>query len=376
MRKYLNVEVDALEACGSLWTAREICQQPRIWREAYAMIEQSRPFIDRWLQPVLAKSALRIILSGAGSSSFIGETLAPALRKQLRRRVEAVSTTDLLGAPDQYLAEDVPTLMISFARSGDSPESVAAVELANQILGDCHHLVLTCNPEGRLAQAAGRDANMLCRLMPEGTNDRSFAMTSSFSSMLLSCAAIFMPAPEQLEQAAELTQGLINTQALNIQALARQDCKRLVVLGAGCLLGTAREAALKSLELSAGRLVSMADTPLGFRHGPKSVIDEATLIIHLQSAHPYIQQYDADLFRELHRDGQSAGLVALSPSSLGPAARELQDLWLSLPYLVYCQSFAFFKALALDITADNPFPSGEVNRVVKGVTIRPYTKGL
>ncbi len=383
MSTYLTIDEADLKANNSYWTAREICQQPRVWLEAAQAIDSARQGIDAWLAPLLSKSDLRIILSGAGTSAFIGETLAPWLRKKLNRRIEAISTTDLVGDPGQYLAEDLPTLMISFARSGDSPESVASVDLANQVLSDCHHLVLTCNPQGYLAKSADSNTNMFCMLMPEGTNDHSFAMTSSFSSMLVSCASIFTPALNQLEQVAQLTESLIATQAEDIRELAQQDFTRLVVLGAGCLLGTAREASLKCLELSAGIVVPMFDSPLGFRHGPKSVVDTSTIIVHLHSSDPYVADYDRDLFNELTGDNQAAAIIALSPKTLGApetlvapeqrgAQTKLDDIWLSLPYIVYCQMLAFYKALALDITADNPCPSGEVNRVVKGVTIHSY----
>ncbi len=372
MSQYLTIDAGLLESQKSDWTAREICQQPRVWREAYAAIDDARSSIDHWLAPVLAKQNLRIIFCGAGTSSFIGETLAPWFRKQLKRRVEALSTTDLVSDPAQYLAEDIPTLMISFGRSGDSPESVASVDLANQVLSECYHLVLTCNQDGFLAKASAGNDNMLCLFMPEGTNDKSFAMTSSFSSMLVSCAAIFTPNANQLEQAAHLSEQVINHHVDDIKALAQQSFNRLVVLGAGCLLGTAREASLKCLELSAGNVVPMFDSPLGFRHGPKSVVDKETVIIHLQSADPYTQLNDRDLLEELQCDNQAAKIIALSPATLGQGNSVLEDLWLSLPYIVYCQMLAFFKALALNITADNPCPTGEVNRVVKGVTIHPY----
>lgn len=372
MTSYLNIDKEELVANNSYWTAREIAQQPRVWREAQRAVESSRGAIDAWLQPLLAKQNLRIILSGAGTSSFIGEAMAPWLRKQFKRRAEAVSTTDIVSDPGQYLAENIPTLMISFARSGDSPESVASVQLANQLLGDCHHLVLTCNPEGYLAQLSVNSDKMFCLLMPDGTNDRSFAMTSSFTSMLVSCATIFTPDTAQLEQAAAATEQLLANRLRTIQALAKQPLNRLVVLGAGSLLGIAREASLKCLELSAGQVVPMFDSPLGFRHGPKSVVSSTTLIIHLHSSDSYIQSYDRDLWNELVRDSQTEQLIELSPGSLDIANSEMSDIWLALPYITYCQLFAFYKAVALGIGADNPCPSGEVNRVVQGVTIYPF----
>ena len=371
MSTYLGIEESRLHAGNSYWTALEICQQPRVWREAAQSLEQKTQQLSDWLNPLLATPGLRIIFSGAGTSAFIGETLAPWLRKQLKRRIDTVSSTDLVSDPAQYLAEDLPTLMISFARSGDSPESVASVNLANQLLSDCHHLLLTCNPQGYLAKSAQAKPEMFCLLMPEGTHDQSFAMTSSFSSMLVSCACIFEPAMAQLEQVASLTERLIDHRAVAINQLAQKHFTRLVVLGAGCLLGTAREASLKCLELTAGQVVAVSDSPLGFRHGPKSVVDKSTVIVHLHSSDPYVADYDHDLLNELENDNQAAEIVALSPESVG-AKTGLDDIWLSLPYIVYCQILAFYKALALDITADNPCPSGEVNRVVKGVTIHPY----
>ena len=372
---YLTLDEQDLKARNSYWTAREICRQPQVWHEAARAVEAGRERTNYWLKPLLAKPNLRMVLSGAGTSAFIGESLAPWLRNKLQRRVEAVSTTDLTGDPGQYLAENLPTLLVSFARSGNSPESVATVDLANQVLDECYHLVLTCNPDGLLAQSAARNDNMLCLLMPEGTNDRGFAMTSSYSSMLVSGAAIFSPGPEQLAQAALLAQKVIDEEVEGIKAHAASGFNRLVVLGAGALLGTAREASLKCLELSAGQVVPMFDSPLGFRHGPKSVVDRNTLIVLLRSAGSYTQLYDEDLLSELQRDGQAGAIVPLSPQSLG-ATTDMEDIWLSLPYIVYCQMLAFFKALALNITADNPCPGGEVNRVVQGVTIHPYRQEI
>ena len=96
--------------------------------------------------------------------------------------------------------------------------------------------------------------------------------------MLVSALTIFTPDRAQLEQAAVLAQSVLDDGSMAIAEVARRDFDRLVVLGAGCLEGTAREAALKCLELTAGRVVAIHDTPLGFRHGPKIVIGESTVV--------------------------------------------------------------------------------------------------
>ena len=382
MKRFLEIDSGELERRNSYWTAREICQQPRVWRQAYEQIDASRAMIDRWLAPILATPNLRILLCGAGTSAYIGDTVAAWLRKACHTApvpcIAAVSTTELTADPAQYLSHDGPTLMISFARSGDSPESLACVELADQLLSYCRHLILTCNPQGRLAHHARTSDDALCLLMPEDANDRGFAMTSSHTTMLVSALTIFTPDRAQLEQAAVLAQSVLDDGSMAIAEVARRDFDRLVVLGAGCLEGTAREAALKCLELTAGRVVAIHDTPLGFRHGPKIVIGESTVVVHLRSNDEHTKLYDRDLLRELRNDGRSAAIVELSPMTLaagigsaGSAAR-LNDAWLSLIYVVYCQMLAFHKAMALGVEVDNPCPTGEVNRVVDGVTIHPF----
>ena len=386
MKRYLDWDSGALKRKNSFWTAREISQQPRVWREAHARVDATRPAIDAWLKPWLATPDLRILLCGAGTSAFIGDIVAAWLRKRCRTLpaccVASVSTTELAADPAQYLAHDVPTLMVSFARSGDSPESLACVRLANQLLSSCCHMVVTCNPEGRLARFARADENALCLTMPEESNDCGFAMTSSYTAMLVSCLAVFTPDALQLERAARWAERLLERGGAGVARLARRDFNRLIVLGAGCLLGAAAEAALKCLELTAGKVAAFHNTPLGIRHGPKIAIDTATLVVHLRSSDPYTGLYDRDLLSELRGDARSAGIIELSASSLAgdvrPAPGEtarLDDAWLSLVYVVYCQMLAFHKAMALGVAADSPCPSGEVNRVVNGVTIYPFLDG-
>ena len=291
-----------------------------------------------------------------------------------------MSATDLTADPLQHFSRDLPTLLVSFARSGDSPESLACIGLAGQLLSDCRHLVITCNPDGALARYARDEQDALCLIMPDGTNDRGFAMTSSYTAMVVACLAIFTPDDLQLGVAAQAAQRLVDRGSADVAALARHDFDRLVVLGNGCLRGTAQEAALKCLELTAGYVVALHESPLGFRHGPKILINESTLVVHLRSTDAHAVPYERDLLRELRRDSGAAALVELSPDSVtvgadagdGAGPVPLEDAWLSLVYIVYCQMLAFFKALAVGVQADNPCPTGEVNRVVNGVEIHSF----
>jgi len=370
MSELLSYTTQVLKSQNGYWTAREICQQPRIWREAANQIEEARPRIDAWLSPLLKQKDLRIILTGAGTSAYVGEAITPHLSQQTGRVFEAISTTDIVGNAKQYLIKEIPTLLVSFGRSGNSPESVAALDLANQVIDNCYHLIITCNPEGSLALSAKDNNSMFSLLMPEGTLDQSFAMTSSFTSMLVSTLAIFSPQQEQLEQAAQWAETFLENDVNALKTQALQPTKRLVFLGAGGLQGIAREAALKVLELTSGQILSYCESPLGFRHGPKSLMNADTEVILLCSSDTYTKPYDQDLLNELQRDNQALAITTLNNEFFGQATK-LDDVWASLPYILYCQILAFFKSMQANITPDNPCPTGEVNRVVQGVTIYP-----
>lgn len=370
MSELLTYSEEFLKANNGYWTAREICQQPRIWREAGNNVEIKRAEINDWLAPILAKDNLRIILTGAGTSAYVGESIAPHLIEQLGRQVEAISTTNIVSNPTHYLLKNKPTLVVSYGRSGNSPESVAAVKLVDQVVDDCYHLVLTCNPEGHLATNAKIQDNAYSLLMPEGTLDQSFAMTSSFSSMLVSTLCIFAPDAKQLKAAALAAESFFAKGIDSVKKQAELDVQRLVFLGAGGLQGIAKEAALKVLELTAGKVISYFESPLGFRHGPKSLVDDSTEIIFFSSTDAYTKQYDQDLLAELARDEQAAAITILDLSLFGDFIN-IDDVWAGLPYIVYCQVFSFFKSINANITPDNPCPTGEVNRVVQGVTLYP-----
>ncbi|MGF1908268.1 SIS domain-containing protein [Vibrio kasasachensis] len=385
MSSFLGYELPWLEQHNGVHTAQEISHQPRLWRALSTILEQQYDTVSAFLNPLLARQDLRIILTGAGTSAFVGDAAAPFIQAGLRFQVEAIPTTDLVSNPEQYLDPSRPTLLISYARSGNSPESVAAVALVDQLIPDCHHLFLTCNAEGKLSQHAEEAQNAYCMLMPEGSNDKSFAMTSSFSCMLMSTLALLGgQTPTQWHTQIETTAALCETKLEQwqqaIKALADQPYERLIVLGSGGFAGLAREASLKSLELSAGKVMTAFDSSLGFRHGPKFTINDKALVIQLLSSDNYTRQYDMDLFNEIRRDKQALAHVAITEITLNEedvfelGQLGLGDQWLCFPYILFCQMLAFEKSLQLGFGPDNPCPTGEVNRVVQGVTIYPLDK--
>lgn len=385
MSSVLGYELPWLEQRNGVHTAQEISHQPQLWRALSTILEEQYEAIRDFLTPLLEQPDLRIILTGAGTSAFVGDAAAPFIQEGLRFQVESIPTTDLVSNPEQYLDPSRPTLVVSYARSGNSPESVAAVALVDQLVPHCHHLFLTCNRDGELSHYARTAQNACCVIMPEGSNDKSFAMTSSFSCMLMSTLTLFggqSPKQwhEQIEVVAALCEAKLEQWESAIKALASQPYERLIVIGSGGFAGLAREASLKSLELSAGKVMTAFDSSLGFRHGPKFTINDKAVVIQLLSSDAYTRGYDLDLFNEIRRDKQALAHIALSELSLNEddvfefGRLDLGDQWLCFPFILFCQMLAFEKSLQLGFGPDNPCPTGEVNRVVQGVTIYPFNK--
>jgi len=371
-----TLATDQPAAGAESWTRREILQQPATLRATQAVLDATAAEIDAFVQPLLDLPDLRIMLCGAGTSAFIGECLAPWLTATLGRPVEAVATTDIVSAPYLYLDAGRPTLMVSFGRSGNSPESIAAVELADARVAAIHHLVITCNADGALSRRASGNNHIV--LLPEATHDRAFAMTSSFSAMMLAALSIFTgrgTMPARVEAIARAVDAMLARSDGEAAALANADFERVVYLGSGVFQGLAREAALKLLELTDGAIPTAFDSSLGFRHGPKTIVTPRTLVVVFVSNDPLTRLYDLDMIAELRGDGRCGAVIVIAAQDtdgetlLVEGAGGLADADLLFPYIVFPQLYGLHCSLRLGRTPDQPNASGTVNRVVQGVRI-------
>jgi tagatose-6-phosphate ketose/aldose isomerase len=382
-----GLSVEQLDSAGAHWTAREILQQPQIWAEIERQMAAESVGLGAFLEPLLQRPELRIVLTGAGTSAHIGECLAPALTRTLARRVDAISTTDIVASPQSYLTAQTPTLMVSFGRSGNSPESMAAIGIADAHLRQCYHLIITCDAAGALYQHATRAPRSYVVRLPEASNDRGFAMTSSFTGMLLAAALALHgtpPGAARMASLAQLGQRIFPGSETLLHSLVSQKFERVVYLGAKEFHGLAREASLKMLELTDGKVVSVGDSPLGFRHGPKTILNSSALVVVFVSSDPYTRQYDVDLIEELRRDGVAGRVITLSTRSEAQlkaddvvlpgtgASGDASDLELCLPYAMFAQALAVLRSLSLGVRPDSPNAAGTVSRVVKGVSIHPW----
>ncbi len=377
--EHLGIPEPDLLASGAIWTAREIEQQPRMLQRTHALLSGMREQIEAFVTPVAGDANARIILTGAGSSSYIGQCIAPLLDRHLAARIDSVPTTDLVSAPYLYLDPAQPLLLVSFGRSGNSPESLAAVDLVESLVDDARHLVVTCNAEGALSSIPAR--RMMTLLLPEETHDTSFAMTSSFSCMLYATLVALGGAhamDNRITPIARATEHVIKETRLSLQELALHGFDRVVYLGSGLFQGLAREAALKLGELTNGAVATCFDSPLGFRHGPKTFITDKTLVMVLVSNDPLTRRYAHDLIDELRQDGCAARIIEVTArrrepqdtdTLLVPDMQEAADVDLLWPYVAIAQIYAFNASRALGLSPDNPNRQGTVNRVVQGVRI-------
>ncbi|WP_162556906.1 SIS domain-containing protein, partial [Klebsiella pneumoniae] len=206
------------------------------------------------------------------------------------------------------------------------------------------------------------------------------------TTMMASCLAVFAPETinsKTFRDVSDRCQAILTSLGdFSPGVFGNEPWKRIVYLGSGGLQGAARESALKVLELTAGKLAAFYDSPTGFRHGPKSLVDNETLVVVFVSSHPYTRQYDLDLLAELRRDRQAMRVVAIAaetdpvieagPHILLPPSRSFNDMEQAFCFLMYAQVFALTQSLHVGNTPDTPSASGTVNRVVQGVVIHPW----
>lgn len=374
-------------------THKEIFQQPELWEQTIKDLVSRQNEISQWIKPFVQNKKAKIIFTGAGSSAYAGESIALSFKH------ESVPTTDLVAYPNLYLHEHTPTLLVSFARSGNSPESIHSVDLSNRRVKNIKHLIFTCNPNGELYKKANGCNQSLAILMPEGSDDVGFAMTSSLTCMMLSSLICFSSAHATKDAVQntlkkDLTQLIkkLNGQSQStlyynkIASLAALNFNRAVFLGGGLLKAWAKESALKLMELTNGQIASLYETPMGFRHGPKTFVSENTLIAITLSDLSSAQPYELDLLFELLADGHAQKVIAFG-SKLDLDYRftkylenqkliyfELEtyatgDMMRFFESLITTQWLAYYKSSQLNIEPDNPCPTGMVNRVVKGVKL-------
>lgn len=386
-----------LESKGIKYTPREIASQPTIWLKSFSVLKnrigEIRDFING---RVLSKGHGRVMLSGAGSSYFIGLSCEDVLRGMWHINVESRACTDIVTSFHSILLKHIDTTMVYFSRSGESPEILGAFLLADRILENVSHIIITCNRFGKLASLKSRyeergENNVLRIILPEEANDRGLAMTASFTTMLMAAQflAYIMEADiyeNILRSASAAAERLLREYSSLASELAELNFERAFFLGTGPLYGCAAESHLKLQELTAGRVICKFDSYLGVRHGPEIAIDDKTLIVYFVSSDPFIRRYEIDLMEDLHSKGLGLRRIAVCcgmSESVKRYADHVIDIsddgrcWIPdycrpLVDVIFGQLLGLFKSLNLGLKPDNPSDRGIITRVVRGVKIYDY----
>ena len=378
-----------LTSMGAQITTAEIAQQPELWRDTLKIYTENLDAIEAFLADARAMGdgRLSVVFTGAGTSDYVGDTVAPYLRHAGDVSLydfKPVATTDIVSAPRDFLNPDEPTLLVSFARSGNSPESLAAVDVARTFVKNVKFLNITCAPDGRLAVESADDPNALTLLIPRA-NDKGFAMTGSYSCMTLLSTLVFDTAPLAQKSAWVETIALMGEEVVRredeVKAFLAGDFNRVTYLGSGSFVGLAQESQLKILELAHGLVATSWDSSMGYRHGPKSFVDDKTLVFVFMNNDAYTRQYDLDILNEIAGDKIAQKTIAVQQDVAPVFEGEsftfsgydaLPEGYLALPFVMVAQAVSLLNSVRVGNTPDTPSPTGTVNRVVKGVTIHPF----
>lgn len=367
-------------------TKLEIQAQPNIWRNWADELNLQAIKIKAW---IAQRNPAEIWLCGAGTSAFIGETLAIYLNQDNGIKYRSISTTDFVSAPYNYPKPNHHILIVSFGRSGDSSETVAMLDILDNHYSAADRLNITCNSASKLAtcQASAHGQQKTLVLPPE-TLDKGFAMTSSYTTMLLTALACLdknqtLSPKQALFGLAECAENIfLSLSKLNENGFTAAP-KRCIFLGSSALKGSAQESALKVLELTAGKTVTQWDSSLGFRHGPKAIVDEETKIYIFVSNHSHTRKYDMDMAAEIAEQygadkvytigANSANLdLDIMPNNSHPDLFN-NDAWCSILYVITAQLLSVKWSEFFKLNVDNPFiDKMNLTRVVTGVTVYPY----
>jgi tagatose-6-phosphate ketose/aldose isomerase len=383
----LNLPADQKKTKGVEHTPREIAQQPATWAKAAEILRKRRAEISDFLR---ADPKATIIMTGAGSSEFVGNAVAPALRRRLKRTVESVPTTHIVTHPGTVFVPGQSYIVISFARSGNSPESMATYNLVKQVCPQARQIAITCNKDGALAKAAKSDAGSFYIELPEETNDRSLVMTSSYSTMAFTAAGLSL-----LENADELSalaeklgaagNRIVKEYGGVLEKFTKRPFNRACYLGSGALYGTMQECHLKMQEMSEGQVVAMFNSFVGLRHGPQVFCNKDCMIIAALATDKFVRKYELDMLRELKAKKQGGGTLMICAKAdaeirdlatdvveLFPNGNAVDDDFRIMSDVMVGQILATFKCMLCGLKPDNPSVSGTINRVVQGVTIYEY----
>lgn len=391
LSQILRLSASERESRGLVHTPQEIFQQPDTWGRTHERVSQLTSELESFLRRAGVFNDLEarpsVFLVGAGTSDYIGRTVAPILQRIWQCEVWAVPSTDLLTCLDDYVVPGKSYLWISFSRSGDSSEGVALLELVLAQHPQIQHIIVCCNKEGRMARIVSERGNVCRIILDDEVNDRGLAMTSSFSNMVVAgqCLAHVQDLATYRLTLNALTvaaRKFLPTAAEFAEQLVADGFSKICFLGSGALRGVAVESALKVLELTAGKIITFNESFLGVRHGPLSALDDETLVVGFVSGDARRRSYELDLLEEIRNKKVAKNILTIVPAVGAVDAKRFANIGIMLPLeisaadgyrppvdILMGQLLGLFSSIRLGFKPDAPSPDGVINRVVSQVRI-------
>ncbi|MBN1963118.1 MAG: SIS domain-containing protein, partial [Anaerolineae bacterium] len=299
--------------------------------------------------------------TGCGSTYYLAEFAAALMQRQAGIRCRAYPGSELALFPATGFTPPARTLLIAISRSGETTETIEAVQLFKARY-DGQTMLIGCYSESTLAQLTD------LTLIIDSAREESIAQTRSFSSMALvvqALAGLFSGADLALDGLPGVAARLIERYGGLAEALGYSpEIVRFFFLGSDVLYGLACEAMLKMKEMSLS--YSEAYHMLEFRHGPMSMVDDQTLVVGLLSDAAY--RHEVAVLRDMKTRG--AQVLALAEQDHGELAElgHVVALESGLPaaaraiaYLPVLQLMAFHRAIR---NGQDPDHAGNLNAVV------------
>lgn len=331
-------------------TLEEILSQARVWEQAYQVVEAERDALE-----ALRRSGpnRQVFFTGCGSTYYLALAAAAHLRSIAHRRAEGVPASELWLDGESYLRPD--DLLIAVSRSGTTTETLRAVEVYHSAT---QHSPVTigCHPESPLSRSG--EINLV---IPEG-GEESMAQTRSFAGMLVAAVGL----NTRFAQRDDLTASLARLPSIGARVLnsakvlgkewgGRLEFDRTYFLGSGVRYGLACEASLKMKEMSLSH--SEPFHFMEFRHGPKAMVTDSTLVVGLVSERLQVQEMR--VLQEMAALGGRTIIIGEHVEKIDEGAAISFDS--SLPehvrdvlYLPPIQMLAFERAIAKGLDPDQP----------------------
>jgi len=295
-----------------------------------------------------------VLFTGCGTSFYLAIAAARYYQSATGEVAVAVPASELFLHTDTHILSNKKYNIIGISRSGTTSEIIMALEHLNGS-ENIRTMAVTCNGDTPMAEVA----NEVIAL--NDISEKSVVMTQSFSNMLYALQLYAAKISQRVELMNQLEKipALVKTALGNGEQLKQvtEDLtkKRFIFLGSGAYNGLAKEATLKLKEMTQTECESYSN--LEFRHGPISIVDEATVVILFTQKET--KDFDQALIKDIQKLGGFVGVIGIASADLEAdliirLSEEIDDLNRLVEVVPYFQLLAYQRAIFKGYDPDKP----------------------